>query len=156
MTDLYPIISQHEFFQEFSEDDLATVVGCAANVVFHEGESIFRENEAADKFYLIRHGQVALQVYSPGKGGIIVQTVGEGEPLGWSWLIPPYKWHFEAKCMSLVRAISLDGVCIRNKCEQNPRLGYHLMSRIASMMETRLQASIIQILDLYGNPSRPQ
>jgi len=97
MTSLEPIIAEHPFFEGLSKEDLALVVGCASNVVFKDGEKIIKEGQEANSFFLIRHGQVAIEVFNPGKGAIILQTLHEGEPLGWSWLIPPYKWHFDGR-----------------------------------------------------------
>jgi hypothetical protein len=77
--------------------------------------------------------------------------LGEGEILGWSWLIPPYNWHFDARAVELTRAIALDGKCLRNKCEQDHDLGYELLKRFAHIMEQRLQATRLQLLDVYGN-----
>lgn len=150
MTDLYPIIRSQEFFKEFSEEDVHEVVGCATNIVLHQGQYVFREREPANHFYLVRHGRVSLELLLPGRGLVVVETIEEGEPLGWSWLIPPYRWHFAARCDTLLRAIALDGECLRKKCDANPKLGYHLMFRMAQMMESRLQASILRMLDVYG------
>jgi CRP-like cAMP-binding protein len=129
---------------------LKIVVGCASNVKFDQGEFVFREGGDADKFYLIRHGRIALEVFTTNKGPVTLQTLGEGEVVGWSWLIPPYHWHFDARAVELTRALALDGKCLRGKCDDDHSLGYELMKRFTHIMEERLQAARLQLLDLYG------
>jgi CRP-like cAMP-binding protein len=120
-------------------------------VRFNAGETIFREGEDADKFYLIRQGKVALETAVPQRGSVIIQTLGEGEVLGWSWLVAPYRWRFDARATELTRAIALDGKCLRGRSEEDHDLGYELMKRAAQIMEQRLQAARLQLLDVYGS-----
>lgn len=150
MESLEPILSEHAFFKALPPDYLKIVVGCASNVKFDQGEFLFREGGDADKFYLIRHGRIALKIFTTHKGPVTLQTIGPGEVVGWSWLIPPYRWHFDAQAMELTRAIALDGKCLRGKCDDDHSLGYELMKRFAHIMEERLQATRLQLLDLYG------
>ena len=150
MESLEPILSEHAFFKDLPPDYLKIVVGCASNVKFDEGEFLFREGGDADKFYLIRHGRIALKIFTTHKGPVTLQTIGPGEVVGWSWLIPPYRWHFDAQAMETTRAIALDGKCLRGKCDDDHSLGYELMKRFAHIMEERLQATRLQLLDLYG------
>jgi CRP-like cAMP-binding protein len=151
MTDLEPLIAQNPFFKGFTQEHLAEVVGCAKNVVYKHGDYIFREKEPAHHFYIVRHGNVALEVFIPGRGPVTVLTIEEGEPIGWSWLVPPHKWHFDARCIGPVRVLDLDGDCLRKKSERDPIFGYQLMFRITQLMEQRLQATIMQMLDIYGS-----
>jgi hypothetical protein len=78
------------------------------------------------------------------------QTAGEGEMIGLSWLIPPYRWRYDAKALELVRAIALDATCLRNKCEADHHLGYELMKRFVPVMVDRLHTTRLQLLDVYG------
>jgi CRP/FNR family transcriptional regulator, cyclic AMP receptor protein len=148
---LETLFEQHPFFQGFALDDLELLAGCASNVAFDAGQYIAREGDDANEFYLIRHGKVSLEISSPGRQKVTVQTLGEGEVLGWSWLVPPYRWQFDARAVELTRAIALDGQCLRGKCEEDPRLGYELMKRIAPIIVQRLQATRLQLLDVYGS-----
>ena len=150
MQTLEPLLAQHPFFQDLSPDYLQVVLGCAANVRFKAGAFLFREGEDANAFYLIRHGKVALQVFVPQRGPMTIETIEAGEVLGWSWLFPPHRWHFDAQAVELVRAIAFDGRCLRTKCEEDHDLGYDLMQRFAQVMTQRLQATRLQLLDLYG------
>ncbi|MCX8057550.1 MAG: cyclic nucleotide-binding domain-containing protein [Ignavibacteria bacterium] len=150
METLEKILVNHPFVQGLAPEHVQLIVGCAKNVVFEPGKYLFRENEQANSFYIIRTGKVAIEVYSPEVGSIIIQTLGEGDILGWSWLIPPYQWRFDARAVELTRVIELDGTCLRNKCENDPALGYEFMKRLANVFEQRLDAMRIQLLDLYG------
>ena len=150
MPTLETILAQHPFFKDLEPRYLQLVVGCATNVRFKMGEFLFREGEDANQFYLLRHGKVALQVFIPQRGPITIETIEAGEVLGWSWLFPPYRWHFDALALELVRAIAFDGQCLRGKCEEDHDLGYALMQRFAQVMAQRLQATRLQLLDLYG------
>jgi CRP-like cAMP-binding protein len=150
METLEPILAQHPFFQGLDPTYLSLLVGCAANVRFPAGTDLFHEGEAAEQFYLIRHGRVALQVFIPGQGRVTIDTIEAGNVLGWSWLFPPYRWHFDAQALELTRAIAFDGTCLRAKCDEDHDLGYTLMQRFARIMMHRLQASRLQLLDIYG------
>ncbi|UCH24986.1 MAG: cyclic nucleotide-binding domain-containing protein [Trueperaceae bacterium] len=151
--DLSRSLAQHAFFRGMDEKHLVFLAGCAKNVLFDQGTFIFREGEKAGVFYLLRYGQVALEVHGPRKGQIRFQSLHEDDVLGWSWLFPPYTWHFDARALSLVRAFAFDGVCVREKCDADHELGYQLMSRFAEVMVGRLQAARLQCLDLYGAPA---
>lgn len=149
MHTLEPYLAGHSFLQGLEPNYIKLIVGCASNIRFNPGEFVFREGEEASQFYLIRHGAVALEIFAPGRGPITIQTLGEGEILGWSWLIPPYNWHFDARAVELTRAIALDGKCLRQKCEEDHRLGCELLKRFAHIMERSLEATRLQLLDVY-------
>ena len=148
--DLTAILRQHPFLAGLSDEHMHTVIGCASNVRFAEGSYIIHEGQVANKFYLIRTGRVALEIDVPGRGAIRVQTSGPGEILGWSWLISPYRWHFSGIAVVETRAIALDGECLRNKCESDAHFGYEMLQRLAQVMESRLEATRLQLLDIYG------
>lgn len=150
METLEKILVEHPFVSGLSPEHIQLIVGCAKNVVFEPGKYIFKENEEANSFFIIRSGKVALEIYSPEVGSIIVQTLGEGDIIGWSWMVPPYQWRFDARAVELTRIIELDGTCLRNKCESDPALGYEIMKRLANVFEQRINAMRIQLLDLYG------
>jgi CRP-like cAMP-binding protein len=144
------ILAAHPFFKGMEPIYHQLFVDCASNVRFEAGEVIFREGEVANQFYLIRHGRVAVEVSTPERGPVIVQSLGEGEVLGWSWMMPPYRWRFDARAVELTRAIALDGRCLRERSEEDHDLGFQLMKRAAHVMEERLQATRLQLLDIYG------
>jgi CRP-like cAMP-binding protein len=151
METLDDLLAQHHFFQGLNAEDLKFLAGCAANVHFDAGQYLLREGEAAEHFYAIRDGTVAVEIHAPERGAVVVQTVGPGEILGWSWLFPPFRWQFDARAREGVRATRFDGACVRKKCDTNPALGYEMMKRLAYLVSQRLEATRVQLLDLYGS-----
>lgn len=144
------ILKEHKFFAGLNEEFCNLICGCAKNVRFEAGQYLFHEAESADQFYLIRHGRVALELSAPGRGAVTFQTLGEGEIVGVSWLIPPYRWTYDARAIELVRAIAIDAACLRRKCEADHDLGYEMMKRFVPVLLQRLEATRLQILDVYG------
>ena len=146
-------LSEQPQLRDLRTEYVETLAGCAANVRFEPGQTIFRQGNSADSFYLLREGHVALEIPVPNGGSLTIQTLHEGELLGWAWLFPPYKWYFHARAVERVRAVAVDGECMRGKCEQDPGLGYDLMKRFSAIMYERMQAARLQSIDLYGpNP----
>jgi CRP/FNR family cyclic AMP-dependent transcriptional regulator len=146
---LTEILRQHPFLAGLSDHHMETLVGCASNVRFPEGSHVIREGEIANKFFLVRTGRIALETDVNARGKIRIQTVGPGDVLGWSWLISPFRWHFNGLAVAEVRAVALDGECLRKKCEMDRDFGYQMLSRFAHVMERRLEATRMQLLDLY-------
>jgi CRP/FNR family transcriptional regulator, cyclic AMP receptor protein len=149
-TGLERIIREHPFFAGLDETFITLVCGCAKNVRFDARQYLFHEGGPADQLFLIRHGRVALEVTSPGRGALTFQTLSEGELVGVSALIPPYRWTSDARALDLVRAISMDATCLRNKCEADHNLGYEVMKRFVPVLVARLQSTRLQALDVYG------
>ena len=144
------LVREHRFFADLDESFCTLVCGCAKNVRFEPGEFLFHEGEAADQFYLLREGRVALEVAAPGRGAITFHTLNEGEIVGVSWLIPPYRWTYDAVAVDRVRAISIDATCLRDKCDADHDLGYEMMQRFVPVLVQRLHETRLQILDVYG------
>ena len=150
METLERIIEEHPFFAGLENDFIRLMVSCASNVRFKTGEYILREGDPANTFYLVRAGKVAVEVLAPQRKPIIIATLGEGEILGWSWLLAPYQWKFHARAIGEMRAIALDGKCLRGKCEENHDLGYEVLKRFTQIIEKRLEATRLQLLDVYA------
>lgn len=149
-TTLEPILKEHSFFVGMKQEHIDLLVGCASNVRFRAGEILFQQEQKADQFYLIREGRVAVDIGSADRGTITIQTLEKGDILGWSWLFPPYVWHFDARAMEDTRAIALDGRCLRGKCDDDNNFGYELMKRFSAIMIERLQSTRLQLMDIYG------
>ena len=149
MEDLSKVLHSHPFLSDLDDHYIKQIVGCAQNVVFRENEYIFKEGTEAKSFYLIRTGKIALEINGREKGRIRVLTVGAGQILGWSWIVLPYRWHFDAQVLENVRAIALDGECLRKKFDEDPRLGYEMLKRFSQILEQRLNVTRIQLIDLY-------
>ncbi len=150
MTNLEPVLAEHPFSKGLKPEYLQLIVGCASNVRFDAGRQIYRAGEEANTFYIIRHGKVAVELFIPGRGNVTLETLGEGDVLGWSWIFPPYRWHFDARAVDLTLATALDGKCLRAKCEADPALGFELIKRVAHILIHRLHATRLQMLDVYG------
>jgi len=150
MQTIETILRDVPLFQGLAPDQLELIAGCGSNIHFSEGELLFREGQEADTFYVLRQGGVALETFVPARGSVTIETIDAGEVVGWSWLFQPYRWHFDARALTLVRATSFDGACLRGKIESDHELGYALMSRFAQVMIERLQSTRLRLLDMYG------
>jgi CRP/FNR family cyclic AMP-dependent transcriptional regulator len=150
METLERIIAECPFFAGLDPTYLKLVVGCASNVRFEAGAYIFKEGTPADTFYLIREGKVTIEIFAPQRKPQIVATIGEGELLGWSWLLPPYVWKFNGHAVHMTRAIAIDGKCLRGKCEENHDLGYEILKRLVQVIEHRLDEARFQLVDVYA------
>jgi len=149
-TTLEPILRKHPFFDGLTDADYALITGCAKNVRFRKGETLAREGDSADQFFLIREGRVSLDFPAPHGGRVRIQTLDAGEVAGYSWLMPPFVWQFDVVAVTDVRALEMNGGCLRGKCDEDPRLGYTLMQRFSQLMADRLAGTRLQLLDLYG------
>ncbi len=150
MTTMEELLAGHPFFAGLGASAAQLIAGCASNVHFAAADYIFSAGEAASRFYVIRHGRVALEVHSPTRGPLVIDTMDEGEVLGWSWLVPPYRHFGDARAVTPVSAIALDGTCLRGKCEADTELGYQLLKRVTTVMYERLESARVRLLDLYG------
>ena len=144
------VLQEHPFFDGMDPGVRELIAGCASNERYRSGDYVFREGGTADKFFLIRHGSVALEVHVPGRDPVIVETLQSGDILGWSWLVPPYKWIMDARAISLVRAVSLDAVCLRGKLDSDQTLALEVYKRFIPVMADRLEAGRLQMSDMYG------
>jgi CRP/FNR family transcriptional regulator, cyclic AMP receptor protein len=149
METLEPLLRVHPFLEGMRQRDLEFLTGCAANVRFAAGEFLFKEGEPARAAYLVREGRIALEAHLPGRGTTLIGTIEGGEVFGWSWLYPPYRWLFDARAVEPVRAITLQGDCLRDKCEADHDLGYELLKRFLREVDRRLQRTHFQLLDVY-------
>jgi CRP-like cAMP-binding protein len=150
MENLERILAAHPFFHGLDDAFLKLAVGCARNLRFEGDRFICHEGEPADQFYLIREGRVALQISTPGRGAATFLTLGPGDVFGVNWLVPPYRWSYDARALETMRAIAMDGACLRAKCEADHHLGYEIMKRLTPILVERLHATRLQFLDLYG------
>jgi CRP/FNR family transcriptional regulator, cyclic AMP receptor protein len=152
MRTLDRVVLESPVFAGLDDRYAEQLAGCSQTIGFEAGESLFREGEPADVFYVVRRGRVALELFVPGRGALTIETVDAGEVVGWSWLFPPYTWHFDARASAPVRAVAVDGACIREKCDRDPGLGYELMQRFSAVLLERLNATRLRLADLYGAP----
>ena len=150
MEGLERIVREHPIFAGLDESFCRLIGGCARNVRFLAGEYLLREGQRVNHIYLIRRGRVALETAVPGRSPLIFGTVQEGEVIGVSWLVPPYRCSYDARALELTRAIALNTECLRRKSEADHDLGYELMKRLMPVLVHRLEAARFQMLDVYG------
>jgi CRP-like cAMP-binding protein len=150
MKSLDELVAESPIFAGLDRPYLELIAGCAQNTGFEAGRYLFREGDPADTFYLVRHGRVMFETFVPGRGALTIQTVEAGDVVGWSWLVPPYRWQFDARALDMVRAVAFDGECLRGKCEADRPFGYELLRRFTPVMLERLQATRLQLVDVYG------
>ena len=130
-------------------DQIEQVLGCGSELQFAKGAFIFHEGEDADQFFVIKQGVVALEIYLPGRGPHCISTLHPSEVLGWSWLFAPYRWHFDAQALAPTRLLAFNAPCLRGLCEADHNIGYPLVLRFAEIIVERLQATRLQLLDVY-------
>jgi CRP-like cAMP-binding protein len=150
MQTLEALVVESPIFEGMAPEHLELIAGCAKNVRFAPGEQVFREGEAADTFYLVRHGEVSIEIWVPGRGAVRIDTRGEGEVVGWSWLMAPYRWHFDARALDTVRALAFDGECLRGKLADDHELGFQLLSRFSTILVEQIEQTRLRLLDVYG------
>ncbi|MFV8782643.1 cyclic nucleotide-binding domain-containing protein [Microbulbifer sp. SA54] len=155
MKSMAQLLHEHPFFTGMDAEYLDFIAGCGENHIYNAGDYIARENAPADHFFLIRDGKVAVECYVPNYGSLCVQTLHSGDIFGWSWLFPPHLWTFDAHALDEVHAIRLDGKCLREKCETDPKFGFELMKRFAQIVTERLRATRIQLMDVYSHRRPP-
>jgi len=146
------LLEDHRFFRGLDGERLDLLAGCGRLEVFRPQARLLREGQPADRFFLVRSGRVLVEIDLGPRGVVPVETVGAGDVLGWSWIVPPYRYRFDAVATALTRTITMDGACLRDKCEQDPALGYDLLRRFAGVLAHRLAATRMQLCDVYGYP----
>lgn len=138
----------HPFLEGLSGKQLEAVAALAMPVTYRTGETIFKEGDLADRFYLIHSGSVILSAGGRADERVHIQQLGPGDVLGWSWLFEPYSWQYDAVAASPTTATFLYGTWLRDRCEQDTALGYEVMKRIAAVVIARLQAARGQLMEL--------
>ncbi len=149
-----PLVSQiasHPFLMGLSLPHVEVLADSAMLKEFAPNELIFREGDPANRFYLIESGKVILETSKNEKTTTLIQTIGAGDVLGWSWLFPPYYWHFDARAAEATKAIFFYGTRLREQCEQDHDLGYELMKRMFNVVVARLQSTRRQLLDIRAS-----
>lgn len=150
MEDLGTIISGHPFFRDMEPRFTDLLVGCATNTRMKTGEFFFREGENADHFYCIRSGHVRLELGTPERGPVVIDSRGPGEILGWSWIVPPYRWYCDARATGDVRALAFNAACLRTRLGEDSEFGYQMYTRFVPLMHRNLENTRLQLMDVYA------
>jgi CRP-like cAMP-binding protein len=145
------VLAAQSFFAGMLPEHLETLASVAQPVTVATGRKVFHEGDVADACYLIIEGDLALEMDIPGRGAHVLQTLHSGDMLGWSWLVSPYRYAYDAQVLTDVKAIRFDAVALRAQKEADPAFGYELMQRFAEVLVRRMQAARLQLLDVYGN-----
>jgi CRP-like cAMP-binding protein len=148
METIFDSLSSEPFLAGLAESHLRQLTSCTSWAVFATGYRVFAEGSRANRFWLIKKGRVDLRTPVPGHGDVVVESLGPGAVLGWSWLFEPYLWHFTAVAPETTFALCLNGPAVRRLCTQDPELGYELSSRFNRVVVERLQATRRRLLDL--------
>jgi len=143
------VLSNHPFLSGLGERHRTLLAAQTRPFQATAGEMLAREDEPAKKFYLIQAGHVALDLHAPGRGVVAIQTVGPGEIVGWSWLVPPHRWQFDCRAVDTVQGLVIDAAWLRQQCEQDHELGYLLLKELLTVIGNRLAATRVQLLDIY-------
>ena len=151
--ELEAAVAAHPFLIGISAHHIRLLADCAMRSQFAAGQVIFEKGETANRFYLIERGRVALESSTLGEV-VRIDEVGAGDLLGWSWIFPPYVWHFDARAIEPTRAIFLYGTILREYCEKDPALGYELFKRMSEVMMHRLQAARVKLSEAMKKTSR--
>lgn len=152
--DLSELIKAQPFFEGLPEKFIPTLAKMASRQRFDEGDYLLRQNQDADQFFLILEGLVLLKIHVTVHGAIPVETVGPGDALGWSWLLPPYRWHFDARAKAPTEVIGFDAAATREAIEADHAFGYEMYKRCMGVVVHRLQAARMQMMDVYAAPPR--
>jgi CRP-like cAMP-binding protein len=150
MEQLKKTLAQMPFLKDLTAPHLKTLAEHARRVRFESGQVIGREGDPADRFYLLLNGRVAIEAFIAEEGNVGFQNVGPGEPLGWSWLFPPFRWHFTARALESTEAVEWDTELLRQHSETDPKFGYEIASRLTRVLLGRLRATTKTMMDFYA------
>lgn len=142
-------VALHPFFIGMNRRQLALLTDCAISVQFKKGQVIFREGEIANRFYLLETGKVILEAGAGDGDPVVIDTIGAGDLLGWSWVFPPNTWHFTARAAEATTAIFFYGTILREYCERDHSLGFELLKRMSTVMNRRMQAARSKMVALH-------
>ena len=149
-------LGEHAFLHGMTGHQLATLARACWVAPLRAGHRLFEEGGTAQRFWLLQSGQVALDLHSPGRSGLIVETLGPGDLVGLSWLASPFQWQFGATAVQDTMTFEVNALAVRAACEDDPVLGYAVQRRVMSAALSRLQATRVRLLDLYGGPGAGQ
>jgi CRP-like cAMP-binding protein len=134
-------LAQHPIFKGLKQEQIALIGNLAKLVEFQPNQRVFEQDTPATHFFIVRSGTVTVEIPSIDGEPLAIQKLGSGSMLGWSWLIAPYRWAFDARATSPSSIIAVDGERLRAACEADHDLGYELLKRFAVLMAERLNAA---------------
>jgi len=147
--ELTNMLSCHPYLQGMSPEQLQKLAACCRRMTITAGQYLGREKEAADAFYLIQSGQVAIETCTPDRGVVCIQTLGAGDLVGWSWVAPPHIWQFDARVNAKVDVLAFDAAALRKACQEDHELGYELLKRLVVVIARRLAGTRMKLLESF-------
>jgi CRP/FNR family cyclic AMP-dependent transcriptional regulator len=152
MTDSSPsaYLAAHPAFKEMAPEYLTLIASFATSQHVPAQHRIFEFDQPAEHFYIVQSGQVTIEVPAIGGEPMTIQTLGPGSVLGWSWLLPPYRWLFDARAVVATDVVAVDGKRLLAACELDPALGYVVLKRFATLMAERLNAARLTAMRHYS------
>ena len=154
MQTLDQIVGGSPVFDGLDAEHLELIAGCGHIEAVQAGDRLFREGDPAETFYLVRRGRIALTTHVPGRGDVVIETLEPGEVIGWSWLFPPYVWHFDARTTEPTSALFFYGTILREYCAKDPSLGFELFKRMSQVMIERLQSARARLLSSHSTQGK--
>jgi CRP/FNR family transcriptional regulator, cyclic AMP receptor protein len=152
---VFDLLAMHEFVDDLPVGWLHRLATAGTPVFHPAGTRLFREDSAADQFWLVHSGVVAVDFHVPGRGDIVIETIGAGQVLGWSWWRPPHRWRFGAVVAESVRGVELDARLVRELMAEAPDFGLEISARLLDVVAERLQAARHRLVELYAYPAGP-
>jgi CRP-like cAMP-binding protein len=150
MEPLTSVLAGTELLHGMLPEHVSAIAACGAPVVYEADEYVSRSGQLADAFWLVRQGLVAISVTVPGRGEVTIDVLRHGDFVGFSWLCPPHRLHFDVHALSRLQTVRFEGRAVRDRLDADPQLGYEVVSRFARLAVARIEAMSIQLLDLYG------
>jgi CRP-like cAMP-binding protein len=145
------VLKEHPFFEGISDEHLEFLVSVASPLHIEANRFLFRQGSSADCFLVLHNGDMALELHVGAKGARIIQTVGPGEVVGWSWLYPPHRWMYDGRALNTIDCLCLNGEQVRTRMADDHDLGYEILNRFGDVIVQALNRTRLQLLDVYGN-----
>lgn len=146
-------VAAQSWCQGLAPEQIGRLAGCARLETFAKGAYLARQHQPAGTFHIILAGRVEVKLVAPGREQIVFETLAAGEVFGWSWLLPPYRWHFDARALEETRTLAFAADCLRDVLEADHEIGYQLLKWLLGAFSARLQGMRLQFADAYGPPA---
>ena len=153
MDTIQKMLLSHPISGGFTVEQVDQIAKFTTYLEFHRDEYVFRQGERAEHFFLILNGSVQVELFSGPSGPVSLQKVGEGDVLGWSWLVPPYRWRFDARVLTPLKTLKVDAKNLKILMEQNPQVGYAVLKRFIQLIGDRLESERFKLIELYASHS---
>jgi CRP/FNR family transcriptional regulator, cyclic AMP receptor protein len=154
-SDIVRHLSEQSFFADLSEEHIEWLSRQAVETRFDADELVARQGDRADRFFLLLEGSLGVEVPAIAGPKLEITKLGPGQIFGWSWLIRPYKWHFNARALEPTRVLDFDGKAILEHCEEDPAFGYALLKLFSYLMATRLESAQRKMMDQWAPAGLP-